>query len=343
MSRSSAGVALVVATKDLTSAKKMSKNLLARFLVSRVLAALILFSGLIQSLHAAENTLDAAGSLNIENGNDVLTSGQPPIGQFRQLANGRTIHYHDQGKGPVVVFLHGSGAGASGYSNFKGNYPFLVEQGFRVIVPDLIGYGYSDKPDNVDYPLRFFADNVSLLLAELNIDKVAIIGNSLGGAVALDLALENPELVSKLVLMAPGGLEEQSAYRAMPGMKIFFDTFAGAPNKASLKRFLTEALVYDSSHVDDALIEERWFIFQQQNRQVVKTMQVPNLTARLNELTIPVLAMWGLNEKVMPLSGIETLAREVDDVKIVTLSRCGHWVMVEHRDFFNRTTVAFLK
>src|SRR5689334_12621300 len=80
-----------------------------------------------------------------------------PEGKYVTLPEGGyRIHYHDQGSGPVVVFLHGSGNGASGYSNFKGNYPALVKAGYRVIVPDLIGFGYSDKPADVEYPLSFF-------------------------------------------------------------------------------------------------------------------------------------------------------------------------------------------
>lgn len=271
------------------------------------------------------------------------TTTPPPEGNYAKLSNGRNIHYLDHGEGPVVVFLHGSGAGASGHSNFKGNYPYFAQVGFRVIVPDLIGYGYSDKPDDVEYPLSFFAENVTLLLEHLRIDEVSLIGNSLGGAISLHIALEQPALVNKMLLMAPGGIEDQPAYAAMPGMKVFFDTFAGEPSKANLKRFLSEALVHDQTFVDDQLVDERWHVFQQQNPQAVKTMQVPNMTERLPELKMPVMVMWGLNEKIMPETGINTLAKGISDVKVIMVSNCGHWVMVEHRDFFNRTTEDFLE
>lgn len=270
-------------------------------------------------------------------------TAKPPEGEYAELSNGRKIHYLDHGEGPVVVFLHGSGAGASGHSNFKGNYPYFAQSGFRVIVPDLIGYGYSDKPDDVEYPLAFFAENVTLLLAQLGIDEVVLIGNSLGGAISLYIALEQPALVKKMLLMAPGGIEDQPAYAAMPGMKVFFDTFAGQPSKENLKRFLSEALVHDQSFVNDELLDERWYVFQQQNRQAVATMQVPNMTDRLGELEMPVMVMWGLNEKIMPETGINKLAHGIKDVKIVLVSNCGHWVMVEHQDFFNRTTEDFLE
>ena len=130
-----------------------------------------------------------------------------PEGQYVTLDNGHRIHYLDQGDGPVVVFLHGSGSGASGHSNFKYNYPWFVEQGFRVVVPDLIGYGYSDKPDDVDYPLDFFVECVHQTLRHIGVEQYCLIGNSLGGAIALKYTLDSPERVSKLVLMAPGGIE----------------------------------------------------------------------------------------------------------------------------------------
>jgi 4,5:9,10-diseco-3-hydroxy-5,9,17-trioxoandrosta-1(10),2-diene-4-oate hydrolase len=80
-------------------------------------------------------------------------NGCLPEANYADCANGYRIHYLDEGQGEVVVFLHGSGPGASGHSNFKGNYPRLVEAGYRCIIPDHIGYGFSDKPDDVDHPL----------------------------------------------------------------------------------------------------------------------------------------------------------------------------------------------
>ena len=77
--------------------------------------------------------------------------GLLPEGNYAECANGYRIHYLDEGQGEVVVFLHGSGPGASGYSNFKGNYRHLVDAGYRCIIPDLIGYGFSDKPTDVDH------------------------------------------------------------------------------------------------------------------------------------------------------------------------------------------------
>lgn len=266
-----------------------------------------------------------------------------PEGQYKTLANGYKIHYTDQGGGHVVVFLHGSGTGASGYSNFKGNYPVFVDNGYRAIVPDLIGYGYSDKPDDVDYPLSFYAECVKQLLDTLSVDRFSLVGNSLGGAIALYLALVYPDQVKSLNLMAPGALEPQPDYFTMPGMQIFKRIFTqGELTKAGLKDFISEALVYNQAVINDELIDERWDIYLKQNDRCLKTMTVPDLSPRLAEIKAPSLVFWGLEERMMPETGIMKLAKGLTDTRIMLVSECGHWVMAEHERLFNETSLAFL-
>lgn len=269
-----------------------------------------------------------------------------PEGKYADLANGYRIHYLDQGAAdaPVVVFLHGSGSGASGHSNFKGNYPELVEQGYRVIVLDHLGYGYSDKPDDAQYHIDLFVECVHQTLQCAGVERYTLIGNSLGGAIALRYALDYPANVEKLVLMAPGGIEDQPSYFTMPGMammkEVFTSTEPVTPEK--MRAFFETAFVVDSSCLDDQLVQERWASMQTQNPQVVKTMVVPNMEDDLDKLQCPVLAFWGMDENMMPETGIMKLAKKCRKVRMVLVSECGHWVQLEHRDMFNRTTVDFL-
>lgn len=274
-----------------------------------------------------------------------MTSKPVPEGQYVSLKNGYRIHYQDQGQGPVVVFLHGSGNGASGYSNFKGNYPELAQAGYRCIVPDMIGFGYSDKPDDVEYPLSFFVDCLKQTLDALGVQKATVVGNSLGGAVALGFALAHPGSVEKLVLMAPGGLNELPDYLEMPGMKAMFALYgSGKPvTEEAMKDFFIKAFVVDPSVVTDDLVHERAEMAKLQNPQVIKTLKVPVMTERLAEITAPVLTLWGLNENMMPDSGIMRLAKGLKNGRMVLVPQCGHWVMIEHRGLFNRTVLDFLK
>lgn len=280
-------------------------------------------------------------------GEPCMSSKPVPEGQHVTLANGYRIHLLDEGPrgAPVVVFLHGSGNGACGSSNFKGNYPELVQAGFRAVVPDLIGYGYSDKPSDVQYTLDFFVECAVQTLDALGVERATLVGNSLGGAVALGLALAHPQRVERLVLMAPGGLNDLPDYLAMPGMAAMFALYnSGEPiTEARMKQFFIDAFVVDPGCVTDALVHERAELAKLQNPQVIKTLKVPNLTDRLGEIGCPALTLWGLNEKMMPDSGILRLAKGLKNGRMVLVPNCGHWVMIEHRALFNRMVLDFLR
>jgi len=277
-----------------------------------------------------------------------------PEGHYVKLPNGHRIHYldfanGDYGKGrsgkPVVVFLHGSGSGASGYSNFKGNYLELVDAGFRVIMPDLLGFGYSDKPADIEYPLELFVQCVKQTLDAIGVERCTLVGNSLGGAVALRFALDHPSSVERLVLMAPGGLEDQPEYFKMPGMAMVKDVFMSPEpvTPARMRDLFARAFVVDASCIDDELVDERHALMQLQNPQVMRTMKVGNMTPRLGEIKCPALALWGINEQIMPETGILKLAKGIPNLRLITVPKCGHWVMIEHRELFNRMLLDFLQ
>ena len=267
-----------------------------------------------------------------------------PEGKYAEIGDGLRIHYQDIGTGPVVLFLHGSGPGASGYSNFRHNYPHIAAAGFRVLVADTLGYGYSSKPENVEYTLDFLANGLKRMLDSLGIELCAVVGNSHGGALAIQLALGHPELVSRLVLMGPGGLEERETYMKMEGiramMKAFLDP-AGITREAMRRVFSLQ--LFDLGLITDELIEERYQIAVLQPKKVLTSMVVPHLAPRLGELGCPVFALWGMNDKFCPWSGAVTIANSCRKARVTLLTECGHWVMVEHAAFFNRACVDFLR
>ena len=169
-----------------------------------------------------------------------MTTHSIPEGHYLDIGEvaglPQRIHYHEQGDGEAVIFLHGAGGGASGYSNFKGNYPAFAQAGFRAIVPDLIGYGLSSKPDLPQYDQDLFVAGVKGLVDGLGLKRVTLLGNSLGGAVALGYALAHPEDVARLILMAPGGVEDLDTYLAMPGIKNMFDIYKSGKTGAEAMR-----------------------------------------------------------------------------------------------------------
>ncbi|MEG1038733.1 MAG: alpha/beta hydrolase [Pseudomonas sp.] len=266
-----------------------------------------------------------------------------PTGHFVTLDNGLRLHYLDEGSGPVVVWLHGSGPGASGFSNFKGNYPDFVAAGFRNLVIDLPGFGRSDKPDNVQYNLDFFVSAVSGLLKALDVQRCTLLGNSLGGAIAIGLGLAEPQILDKLILMAPGGVEERETYFKKIGIQRMVELFNAGPLDIDKMRQIMSLQLFDASQLPDSLLAERVAVAQYQPRCLFSTMMVPNMTERLEELRVPILGFWGTNDNFNPVGGAMKILDNAPDARFILLNRCGHWVQVEHRELFNRSCLEFLQ
>lgn len=265
-----------------------------------------------------------------------------PTGSYVTLDSGLTLHYLDIGKGPVVLWLHGSGPGASGFSNFKGNYPVFERAGYRNIVLDLPGFGRSDKPSDVNYDLDFFVRSLQGFLDKAGIDRCTLLGNSLGGAIALGAALAYPERVEKLVLMAPGGVEERETYFRMPGILRMVEVFGQGPMGVEEMRQVMRLQLFDSSQLDENLLKERAAVAVTQPANLFSTMLVPNMTERLGEIRVPILGFWGTNDLFNPPAGAMKILDNAPHARFIMLNRCGHWVQVEHQMLFNRECIAFL-
>ncbi len=267
-----------------------------------------------------------------------------PEGKYADVDGDITMHYHDVGTGDrrVVLFIHGSGPGASGWSNFKGNYPFLVEHGYRVIVPDTMGYGYSTKPAEGTFTLDDVAGQYKGLLDVLGVDRVALVGNSQGGAVAITMALRYPNTIEKLVLMAPGALETRETYMEMEGIKTMIRVlYKEGISKETMRRVFSLQL-HDESKITDQVIEERYQVALTQHKDNIARIQVVNQEDQLSEIQCPVLCFWGANDKFCPPTGASKIASKCAKARTVLISSCGHWVMVEYPKLFNELTLKFL-
>jgi len=268
----------------------------------------------------------------------------PPEGRYVQAGPIRMhyLEYGDRGGHPVV-FLHGSGPGNSAWANFHLNKDAFAEAGFRVLMPDMIGFGYTDKPLNLgDYTLQLFCDTLMDGLKAIGVETCSFVGNSLGGGIAIQIALDNPDFVEKLILMGPGCLEEQGAYWPMPGIKRMMEINAGGVTKktqAEVMRLFT----YDSKHITEELIELRWAVAQTQPKEVLTTMKTPELGSRMGELTCPILTFWGRQDEFMPPQGKAKCIEANDTSRLIEVNACGHWVMIEHARMFNVSSIDFLK
>ena len=274
-----------------------------------------------------------------------MTSSQamPPEGRYVQAGPIRmhALEYGDAA-GPVVVFVHGSGPGNSAYANFQFNIEAFVEAGFRVILPDMIGFGYSDKPlDMGDYTLDLFCDTLMAGLKALDVSSCIFVGNSLGAGVAIQIALNHPEFVNKLVLMGPGCIDEQANYFQMPGIAKMMATSQAGIDQDNLGDVLRHFVV-NPSHVSRELIDMRWAVAKDQPREVLTTMKTPNLGPRLVELTCPILTLWGADDAFMPPAGKQLCLHANDKSRLLEINSCGHWVMIEYSRLFNVTAIDFI-
>ena len=205
-------------------------------------------------------------------------------------------------------------------------------------------YSLSDKPD-LDYTLDFFAESMMDFANQLDLEKFALVGNSLGGAISLGMSLANPDRISHLMLMGCGGLENIEVYfQQMEGIQAMTKIPLGSPEftPAYLKEVL-KLIVFNPEHITDELIEERFRILKTQNPAVFTRMSIPNITDRLKEINTPILGFWGAQDRFCPISGARTLVEQCPNAEMITLSQCGHWVMIEYAELFNQRCTDFLK
>lgn len=273
-----------------------------------------------------------------------IPAGGPPEGHYVQAGPIR-MHYLEFGNpsGPVVVFLHGSGPGNSAWANFRFNGEAFASAGYRVLFPDLIGFGYTDKPlDLGDYTLDLFCDTLMAGLKEMGVSKCSFVGNSLGGGIAIQIALDNPDFIEKLILMGPGCLEVQADYFVMPGIKRLVEVNAAGVSKTTQAEVM-RLFTYDPKHITDELIDMRWAVAQDQPKEVLTTMKTPTLGPRMKELTCPILTFWGANDDFMPPQGKATCIEANETSRLIEVNACGHWVMIEHARMFNAASLDFLE
>lgn len=266
--------------------------------------------------------------------------------------SGKPIFVAEKGSGPAVVMLHGGGPGASGVSNYGRNIDALA-QAYRVIVPDMPGYGRSHKYVDQSDAFGYAADSMRGLLDELSISTAHLVGNSYGGAAALRLALDTPHRVGKLVLMGPGGI---GLTRGLPtdGLKSLLSYYGGdGPSREKLATFIRTYLVYDGAAVPDELIDLRYQATLDpevmanpplQRPSGLRTLLRMDLTRdkRLRSLPNPTLVLWGRDDKVNRPSGGPMLLNLMPNAELVMTSHTGHWMQWERAEFFNEVVAEFL-
>ena len=271
----------------------------------------------------------------------MTTASNPEIG--RHVRTGAFVsNVHDQGSGPPVLLLHGSGPGVSAWANWRLLMPVLARTR-RVVAPDLLGFGYTDRPadpaDGTPYRMAVWVQQAIDLLDALNIEQADLVGNSFGGALGLALAIAHPQRVRRLVLMGSVGVP----FPLTPGL----DAVWGYTPSLANMRALLDIFAFDRGLVNDELAALRYqasirpgfqesfaAMFPAPRQRWVDAMASPE--ADIRALPHHTLVVHGREDAVIPLSNSLTLAQWIVHAQLHVFGECGHWTQIEHAARFAR-------
>jgi 2-hydroxymuconate-semialdehyde hydrolase len=244
-------------------------------------------------------------------------------------------HYHDEGTGVPIVLLHGSAIGVTAAANWYANVPRLSRTA-RVLAFDLLGYGFTEYADSTEVSLAGWVDQLVRFLDGLGIDRAVLVGNSLGGRIALEATVEHPERVAGLITMGSPG----PAHRRTELVK---KHAAPALTREGIRTVMTN-MVCDPAVVWDDLVDFRYrlAITETSQRRWKEALAARDAAAvncvdaaALTRFDMPAAVLHGREDKVVPSFNATDLATAIPGADLVVLSNCGHWVQIERRDTFN--------
>jgi len=263
------------------------------------------------------------------------------------------LRYHEAGRGTPLLFLHGSGPGVTGWRNFGGILAAFAER-FRCLVLEFPGFGVSD--DFGGHPMLTAQSAVVSFIDALGLDRIDVVGNSMGGGVGIGYAIQHPDKVRRLVTIGGVGTNIFSPGPS-EGIRLLQE-FTENPTRQRLADWL-HSMVYDPALVTDELIEERWALATDpptlesarrmygkaafaRNLRAARESERPQPWAALHRVQAPTLLTWGRDDRVSPLDMALIPMRTIPNAELHVFPNCGHWAMIEQKQAFEDTVLAFL-
>ncbi|CUT05206.1 alpha/beta fold hydrolase [Candidatus Chrysopegis kryptomonas] len=261
-----------------------------------------------------------------------------------QIIGGIKTHFHRAGLGKPLVFIHGSGPGVSAWANWRLTLPFFAENGFEVFAPDVVGFGYTERPENFEYNHKSRVKHIVDFIKHFDLKEVNIVGNSMGGALALAVALEIPERIRKLVIMGSVGVK----FPITEGLEFIWGYKPSIENMRKVIWYLSsnpelvgEELVrlrYEAS-IQPGFQETYEKMFYPPYQKHLDEMDVED---RLSEIKIPTLVIHGKLDKVIPYQISIRIFEKLPNAHLHIFGDCGHWTQIEKKDEFNELVKDFL-
>jgi pimeloyl-ACP methyl ester carboxylesterase len=269
--------------------------------------------------------------------------------QYVKVGNINT-HFRIEGeKGPAVILVHGLGGSVE---NWDANMTALGRK-HRVYAVDLPGFGRSDKlMIKSIFELTTFLDN---FMENQHIDKASLIGNSMGGGLALYLAIQCPQNVEKLVLVDNAGMGKELGFTLRLLTLPMVGELLTRPSRKSMTKLLRE-IVYEPTLITDQVMENAYqlAIMPDAMKALLATARAGiNVFGQKSELTrtilkglagmkTPTLIVWGRNDRITPVSHAQVAASKISNARLHIFDRCGHMPQLEHPEEFNKLVMDFL-
>ena len=268
----------------------------------------------------------------------------PDIGRTITIG-GVTTNYHEAGAGRAVVLLHGSGPGVTAWQNWQRIIPRLAER-YRVIAPDIVGFGFSPKPEGEKPGIKLWLAHLEGILDALEIEEATLVGNSFGGTLSLAMMARHADRVRALVLMGtPAGEFEQTGGLA--------DSYAFEPSLENMGAMMRR-FPFDPAIVSDEMIAARFAVAQHNTGlETIRELQPRPTDGRpatvrgvpldqLEAIDVPTLILHGREDRMIPLDVAVRAHRHIANSQLHVFGQCGHWVQLEREEEFLAQVFMFL-
>lgn len=274
-----------------------------------------------------------------------MSEANPEIGQSIDV-NGIQTNYHRMGSGKPLFLIHGSGPGVSAWANWRLVMPSLAER-FEVVAPDIVGFGYTDRPQGFEYNMANWRDHLLGFADALGLERFSVVGNSFGGGLATSMAVNHPDRVDRLILMGAAGisfpltegLDAVWGYEpSLENMKALMKTFAWSKDIAD-NSDLAE-LRYRAS-IQPGFHEAFSAMFPAPRQNGIEDLATPE--DRIRQIAAPTLIVHGRDDQVIPLENSYRFHQLIDNSQLHVYGQCGHWTQIEKAAEFSQLVTNFLE